>query len=61
MSLQILHLNINSFHKKVNDFMKLIHPNIYVKANGHFYFTMLRIEYNEDILECYGVKLIGVE
>ena len=41
--------------------MKLIHPNIYVKANGHFHFTMLRIEYNEDILECYGVKLIGVE
>ena len=44
----------------MNGFMKLIHPNIYVKANVHFS-SMLRIEYSEDILECYGVKLIGVE
>ena len=61
MSLQILHLTIKLVSQKMNGFMKLIHPNIYVKANGHFYFTMLRTEYNEDILECYGVKLIGVE
>ena len=60
MSLQILHLNINSFLKKLNGFVKLIHPNISTKALGNF-FSMLRIEYNEDILECYGVKLIGVE
>ena len=40
--------------------MKLIHPNISTKALGNF-FSMLRIEYNKDILECYRVKLIGVE
>ena len=33
---QILHLNINLFHKKMNGFMKLIHPNISAKANGNF-------------------------
>ena len=60
MSLQILHLNINSFLKKVNGFVKLIHPNISTKALGNF-LSMLRIEYNKDILECYRVKLIGVE